>query len=438
MQLRLQHINKIKEAEITLKGLTVIAGANDAGKSTVGKILFTIIKSINNIKGYDENIRNRELRKRFVLLRSSLKHLSAEELVPFLHTWNLQGTDFDVLMESLFEKLVDKANWKRMDEALQSLSAVEPRFRVRVEKALGDMKQIVFRSNDASELLKHELENMIEAEFLNRICTIDTLHSQITLKDDAGNVCLNIGLEKDKVVQTDYLNEDGNLWVDATFVESPLYMHLLDMLVASQTLKEQQDFRTFLRPIVNYHIKDMAQKLDAIRYNTLDLFSSHLTNKIQPDIKAITGGNFSFDSRKRKLSWVKDGKEYAPVNVASGIKAFGVMQLLLETHSIDEDKMLIWDEPENHLHPEWQIKFAELLVRMAQAGIPIVVSSHSPYFIQAIRYFAHEQELEKFVNYYLAEETEEGLSELEDVTKDLNRLFLKLAQPMNSIVNLGM
>ena len=100
--------------------------------------------------------------------------------------------------------------------------------------------------------------------------------------------------------------------------------------------------------------------------------------------------------------------------------------------------MLIWDEPENHLHPEWQIKFAELLVRMAQAGIPIVVSSHSPYFIQAIRYFAHEQELEKFVNYYLAEETEEGLSELEDVTKDLNRLFLKLAQPMNSIVNLGM
>ena len=31
MQLRLQHINKIKKAEITLKGLTVIAGAKDTG-----------------------------------------------------------------------------------------------------------------------------------------------------------------------------------------------------------------------------------------------------------------------------------------------------------------------------------------------------------------------------------------------------------------------
>lgn len=437
MQLTLQYINKIKKAEITLKGLTVIAGANDTGKSTVGKILFTVIKAINNIKGYDENIRNRELRKQFVLLRSSFRHLSAEELAGFLNMLDLQGTESEVLMESLFEKLCDKTSWETLNEAIQSLSMVEPRSRVRIEKALEEMRQIVFRSTDTVELLKQELKNMIEAEFLNRICTIDTLCSEITLKDDFGNTCLNITLEKDKVIQAEFLNEDCNLWTDATFVESPLYMHLLDMLVASQTLKEQQNFRTYLRPIVNYHIKDMAQKLDAIRYNASELFSAHWSDKIQPDIKAVTGGNFSFDFRKRKLSWVKDGKEYATVNVASGIKAFGVMQLLLETHSVDEDKMLIWDEPENHLHPEWQIKFAELLIRMAQAGIPIVVSSHSPYFIQAIRYFAHKLELEKFVNYYLAEETEEGLSELEDVTKDLNRLFLKLAQPMNSIVNLG-
>lgn len=173
--------------------------------------------------------------------------------------------------------------------------------------------------------------------------------------------------------------------------------------------------------------------------------SLYFVNKVSNDkllisehFKAITGGSFNFDSHKRKITWVKDGKEYSPVNVASGIKAFGVMQLLLDTHSINEDKMLIWDEPENHLHPEWQIKFAELLVRMTQVGVPIVVSSHSPYFIQAIRYFAHQLELDKYVNYYLAEETEDGLSELENVTKDLNRIFLKLAQPMNAIVNLGL
>lgn len=114
------------------------------------------------------------------------------------------------------------------------------------------------------------------------------------------------------------------------------------------------------------------------------------------------------------------------------------MQILMETQAINENKILIWDEPENHLHPEWQIKIAQLFVEIAKAGVPILISSHSPYFIQGVRYFTEKHDLNKFVNYYLAKETEDGLSELEDVTKDLNQIFVKLAQPMNEIINIGM
>lgn len=46
MKIQLTNINKIKEATIHLKGLTVIAGTNDTGKSTLGKMLFTVIKSL--------------------------------------------------------------------------------------------------------------------------------------------------------------------------------------------------------------------------------------------------------------------------------------------------------------------------------------------------------------------------------------------------------
>ena len=80
--------------------------------------------------------------------------------------------------------------------------------------------------------------------------------------------------------------------------------------------------------------------------------------------------------------------------------------------AINENKILIWDEPENHLHPEWQIKITQLFVEIAKAGVPILISSHSPYFIQGVRYFT------------------------EDVTKDLNQIFVKLAQPMNEIINI--
>lgn len=135
------------------------------------------------------------------------------------------------------------------------------------------------------------------------------------------------------------------------------------------------------------------------------------------------------------------GKEetYSPVNVASGIKSFGLVQLLLDMDFINESKMLIWDEPENHLHPQWQIEFAHLLVKLAKSGIPVVVSSHSPYFIQGIRYFSSVEKMDTYVNYYLAENEDgtNGLSRLQNVTNDLNQVFVKLAEPLNQIMNLN-
>ncbi|MDQ7086087.1 MAG: hypothetical protein Q9M36_14765 [Sulfurovum sp.] len=47
MTLQLKNIGMIKEANVKIDGLTVIAGENDTGKSTVGKMLFSIIKSDN-------------------------------------------------------------------------------------------------------------------------------------------------------------------------------------------------------------------------------------------------------------------------------------------------------------------------------------------------------------------------------------------------------
>ena len=61
MQISLRNVNKIKEGIINLDGLTVIAGVNDSGKSTVGKMLFSLVKAIYNAKHYDENRRTRDL-----------------------------------------------------------------------------------------------------------------------------------------------------------------------------------------------------------------------------------------------------------------------------------------------------------------------------------------------------------------------------------------
>ena len=46
MRLKLNNIGIIREADINIDGLTVIAGENDSGKSTVGKVLYSMIKTL--------------------------------------------------------------------------------------------------------------------------------------------------------------------------------------------------------------------------------------------------------------------------------------------------------------------------------------------------------------------------------------------------------
>ncbi len=54
MKISLQNIAKVKQADIEIKGITVIAGHNDTGKSTVGKALFAVFNTFCNL---DERIR---------------------------------------------------------------------------------------------------------------------------------------------------------------------------------------------------------------------------------------------------------------------------------------------------------------------------------------------------------------------------------------------
>lgn len=49
MELNIKNFSKIKEANIIINGITVIAGENNTGKSTIGKILFSSFNSTKNI-----------------------------------------------------------------------------------------------------------------------------------------------------------------------------------------------------------------------------------------------------------------------------------------------------------------------------------------------------------------------------------------------------
>lgn len=432
MRLQLKYIGKIKSADILLNGLTVIAGVNDSGKSTVGKVLFSAVKALANTINYNDKLKTDSIRKDIQSVYQRLNGLAVrrtndivipEELFP-----RMQNRFFDLLkqnednLSAFFEERVT---------FLDTLE-ITPRQRALIVRDLANIMNRMDQDINQESILQQEFQSLIEAEFLNHMSTIDGGTSVVRLMDDNDQDIMFVGIDKNAVNSTSVMNLPETAFQDATYIESPLYIHMMDILPMSDTYREVEHNKIGYRAVVPYHIKDMAQKINNAKYIQL----SPLYAEEFKDTRHITGGRFVYDSKKQGLFWEKNGIQYSPVNVASGIKTFGVVQLLLETLAIDQNKVLIWDEPENHLHPEWQIAFAQLLVELAGKGFPIIVSSHSPYFIQGIRYFASQEKLDKYTNYYLSEETENGLVELNEVTNDLNRLFVKLAQPLNKIMNI--
>ena len=49
-------------------------------------------------------------------------------------------------------------------------------------------------------------------------------------------------------------------------------------------------------------------------------------------------------------------------NLSTGLKTFVILKTLLTNGTIETNGTVILDEPEIHLHPEWQLLFAELIV----------------------------------------------------------------------------
>lgn len=49
MKLKLKNIGKITSAEVEISGITVIAGPNSTGKSTISKSLFAMFNSLHNL-----------------------------------------------------------------------------------------------------------------------------------------------------------------------------------------------------------------------------------------------------------------------------------------------------------------------------------------------------------------------------------------------------
>ena len=78
-----------------------------------------------------------------------------------------------------------------------------------------------------------------------------------------------------------------------------------------------------------------------------------------------------------------NGRELPFLLSASVVKTLSGIVIYLK-HEAQKNQTLIIDEPEINLHPDSQILLARILVRMVNAGIRLVISTHSDYIIREL------------------------------------------------------
>lgn len=126
MRISVRNVGALRKADVEIKGLTVIAGENNTGKSTIGKALFVLF---NTLKHLDEKITNTKER---LIQQYILQSFSKDPKFDYLGTFIINGDiksiffsskikDVDFVAEAV-RKLVNDSKINISDTELSRLT----------------------------------------------------------------------------------------------------------------------------------------------------------------------------------------------------------------------------------------------------------------------------------------------------------------------------
>ena len=243
---------------------------------------------------------------------------------------------------------------------------------------------------------------------------INSLHAE-----DQGNISLllkekevlSLDVTAKNISVTKYsANDFEYMFDDATYIETPLLIN--------------EEF--------NLNFNKRSSYADILR--KIKIAKKPIQKKLEY-ISQIIPGEIYTENDKFSYKVMPTAKELPLSAMASGVKSFNILQLLVQGGFIGGiTKLLIIDEPENHLHPEWQLKYAELIVSLVAQGASIILTSHSPYMIEALYYYAKKLLDKNKVAFYYTEKTNiKNYTEIKETT-DLSIIFDKLSKPLEQLV----
>ena len=461
MELTLQNVGIINKATVKLNGLTVICGSNNSGKSTAGKALYATIESLSNLEEKLHNELVLNYRRALMNVSRILDLESVSKYVDFDRLQEVYNKDFSMLVEGYrYRKLPEYSNiidaYISLKDAVEIL---EPQLLIDFElKTKSDSQKTFYAYLDNLEESKNRalsflaglnkyyfnedihgfseksVASLFSTEFNGQVFPVNAKNkerkSTVSISKN-GEMGCSFSIEDKKDITANVIN--SKLFLNnAIYIDDP---YALDKLV-----REDEYSFMYRTSRVDYsHFGKLARLL--LKKNTSSLIEESINKEKYYDIinkiSNVIPGNITV--RDSGIYYEELDKEPLKVqNLATGSKMFSIVKNLLEKGEINFDTMLILDEPEAHLHPEWQNAFAEIIVLIVKEfNTHVLLTTHSPNFLMAIEAYAKKYDLSNKTNYYMATHNADNyMVDYVCVNDNLSKIYSSFARPLVDVKQL--
>lgn len=410
MELKITNVGKISLAEIEIKGLTIIAGPNATGKSTVSRSLFAMFHSFSKISDKITLEKIYAIQKMFF---SSNKHFE------FMLTCQLQPRELAAILAGDVDKNRINKTLHNSNPTFESSELVE------------ELSDDILKINSTSEELLHReiVSEIFIEEFNSHITNIRSNSKseiELIIKDSKNKVVFD---SKNELVA---IEVGKDLSYEVVYIDDPFIINSYNL---SQERGQLPLYGDISEKVSNHRSSLISQYKNTENLTLVDKANlKERLNVIYKKINDTLGVDMVlFEKGKNSVESHLSSDRLSVDSLSSGMKTFYLIKRLIDNGSIVQNTTLILDEPEVHLHPDWQVSLAEIIVLLQkEMGLHILINTHSPYFLRAIEVYSQKYAIAPCVKYYLSY-NEEDISKIKDVTLDISKIYKVLSKPLQRI-----
>lgn len=347
-------------ADIDLNGITVIAGVNGSGKSTLSKLLYTIFNKVKALDDVYWNAFRLEIQPIEEVCQQIFDTLKPSGL-NYLFGIDVEGLRNDV--QKAISLLTD--SYSQDEKIKRLLSIIKYNLGIDI-KGKEDLNLIMDVFNEAVARYEDRKRNRPFKELGNEIAS---------------------ELQEDNIINKVSVSEYGYTFFGPG-VESVPLLHSVKFCTYIDTPKK-------LEVPFSYSEWDYINSQKDAAYN--QEISKYLSDN-------ILKGEASYSEQWKTLIYQRnDGQTFDLSQSATGVQAFAFLQLLLKKGLINDRSLIIIDEPEAHLHPQWIVEYAKVLVELnKKTKARFFIATHSTDMVSALRYISEKEETLDHLSYYRA------------------------------------